>query len=484
MDGESTIALAKPTIYGDEKRTLKINVIQIKRNLVERKAPQPNFSYRTRLGTTSAKLADGQNQSTAPIETLRAIAAIVTAPSQRAVGNASLFSYTPATASIIASIATFPTATGVFNLVTNYVAPVTATITGSFASTTPSTITIPLANTKTGLADAFGIEGVYQPLFSGNELNSPVTATFTATMLAGQIVKIEITNKGLGYPSGTYALTFGGAATASVTATTNAVASNDFIQSVSITNAGSGYPGTPSVTLFGPAKKLNATGDVYINLGAKGVSTAAFSLTYSEPDAPLTPPASVKPTGTIAYTGNGTIWKFSVTSAGYGYSSAPTVSHNEILGYLPFATIVTRPPQGGFSNYDQVGGGLVNLLGYAVSVGFSTEPVPINFGGIRTESSFSPTLAWAFQKGQRQNLQVIGNISNFKNAQYEELAGLEKGSVAIAALLNSVGVVVTGSQFGPPNLLWRPGQGSLPSSGNITLAAFNEYRDRGTKYVS
>ena len=82
MDGESTIALAKPTVYGDEKRTLKINVIEVKKNVASKRLPSPKSKYLARLGTTSAKLADIITPSTAPVETIRAIATVTTAPAQ------------------------------------------------------------------------------------------------------------------------------------------------------------------------------------------------------------------------------------------------------------------------------------------------------------------------------------------------------------------------------------------------------------------
>jgi hypothetical protein len=493
LDGNSATPIANPKIFGNEERTFKINVLEIKRNVVSQKNPSAKSGFQARLGTPLLKLSDGQEVPTAPVETIRALASVATLPAQQAVATSSLYTYTPVTASIIASIVTIPVVTGVFRLNVDYVAPVTATISANYATSTASTITLGLNFSDSGIGDAYAIQGLASPLDITRTLNNPVTALFSATVLGGTIVKIDITNKGAGYPNGTYDLNFGGAATASVTASATVVASNGFVQSVSIINAGTSYSGTPAVTLFGPSRGLVSSGGI-IDLGVKGLNQNQVSLIFPDPDAPLTPPSSVRAEGTIAYTGQGTNWNVNITNKGYGYSSIAAISHSDILAFLPQASVITANFTNvgyGLINKQYEGGGIVSLINNVVTHSFSDVPTKISIGGLAPQRGLiSPLLVWITDSEQVAadhlfGISRAGNYTKSSPSPTSDVAYLRPIASSafreIASLLNSQGIVVTGSIHGPANHVFKPGsRGGLPSGGAITQEAFNEYLDRGT----
>jgi len=394
MDGESAIATAKPNIFGNEKRTFKINVVEVKRNAVNKREPSPKSRYRARIGTTAQLLSDGQAQSTAPIDTLRASATLVTAPSQQAKGSGLVYTYTGVTAAVSASIATFPIVTGTFVGQVFYQAPVTATILATIATQSASITTKSLLVETSGIGESFLLNPSFidEPYAIASTLNSPVTATFVATVLAGAVVKVDITNKGFGYPSGTYALTFSGGGP-TTTASVNAIANSGYIQSTTIFDGGTGYSSTPTVTLFGPAKSLAKTGELFVELGYKGQDTTAYSLTFPDPDNTGTPPLPSKPVGTINWQSEG-LWRINITNAGYGYSNPITVGHQDIYGYMPIISIqnIAEPlpnTQGFISDLKMPGGGNT-ILGaniFKTAVTYSSELSKISPYSLRFVSS-------------------------------------------------------------------------------------------------
>ena len=208
---------------------------------------------------------------------------------------------------------------------------------------------------------------------------NPTAATFTATVSGGVVTTISIVTGGSGYGIGPFDLVFSAttgtiaAATASslngsinsititdggsdyasapnvtlatapaVTASATAIASGDRITSITIVNAGSGYSAAPTVTLFTPAKRVvaveptNKISDVVggsIFSWASGLSTSATAgLLFSSPDNLTTPALSSVPSAFI-YFQSGNTWKLQLISSGYGYTTAPTVIHNDVLVY-------------------------------------------------------------------------------------------------------------------------------------------------------
>jgi hypothetical protein len=579
LDGQSTIPISKPTIFSDEQRNLKINVLQVNKNVVSPKQPADDSSFRARLGTTALKLADGQAVSTQPINTIRATATIVTSPASRTVGSARIFTYTPVTANIISSIATFPIVTGVFRLNVDYVAPVTASVTANFAIPVPSIITRPLGYVDSG-AGGVNIANSYEFLENqilinpdlAQGLRTTVTATFSSAILGGQVVDLDIVNRGSGYPDGTYGLniasptTAGATFTATVsggvvttisivtggfgygigpfnlvfsattgtpaaatasslngsinqititnggtdystapsvtldaptpgTAAATVVASGGFIQSITITSGGFGYLSAPAVTLFRPTRSLLATGTSIVDLGCKGVNTNTTSLIFSDPDGAETPPTSKRPVASIAYTGEGSLWKITISDVGYGYSATPTVSHDDILAFLPIAKMGFS--QGGDVNswYSRVidktiiGGGEFGRMTISPVVGFSETATKINLGGLNIRfgdgSGIFPTMCKFITGGIGQNLAGIFKAFNTTSTEIEKQRG-EGGAGIIrygTQLLNDIGVVVTGSEFDPQQTrVFTPAQnrGGLTGSGNITAEARAAYFPRGT----
>ena len=583
LDGQSAIPISKPTIFSDEQRNLKINVLQVNRNVVSSKQPADDSSFRARLGTTALKLSDGQAVSTQPINTIRATATIVTSPASRTVGSARIFTYTPVTANIISSIATFPIVTGVFRLNVDYVAPVTASVTASFAIPVPSIITRPLGYIDSG-AGGVNLANSYE--FAENQilinpdlaqgLRTTVTATFSSGILGGQVVDLDIVNRGSGYPNGSYSLniasptTAGATFTATVsggvvttisivtggfgygvgpfnlvfsattgtpaaatasslngsinqitittggtnystapsvtldaptpgTASATVVASGGFIQSITITSGGFGYLSAPAVTLFRPTRSLFATGTSIVDLGCKGVNTNTTSLIFSDPDGAETPPTSKRPVASIAYTGEGTLWRTTISDVGYGYSATPTVSHDDILAFLPVARAGFSEGQATDVNalYSRVidktivGGGEFGRMIITSVTTFSETATKINLGGLNVRfgdgSGIFPDMCKFITGGQgRDGGRFVGLNQSFSSTGNDK-AELRRNTAKIirygAELLNSIGVVVTGSIYDPrQNRVFGPAEnkGSLTGSGNISAEAYATYFPRGT----
>lgn len=578
LDGQSAIPISKPTIFSDEQRNLKINVLQVNRNVVSSKQPSDDSSFKARLGTATLKLAEGQAVSTQPINTIRATATIVTSPAARTVGSARIFTYTPVAANIISSIATFPIVTGVFRLNVDYIAPVTASITAGFAIPTPTIITRPLQYVDSGIAASYELDdnSVRATPDLAQSLNTTTTATFVSSILSGEVVDIDIVNRGSGYPNGTYSLNvspsittgasftatisagvvttisivtggFGysngpfnlvfsattgtiAAATASAvsgsinqititdggtnyltapsvtlaaptagTAIATVVASGGFIQSLTITSGGFGYTNAPSVTLFRPTKSLARLSNDIVDLGAKGINTTTIPLEFSDPDGEQTPPASKRPVASIQYTGSGTLWRTIVSDVGYGYSATPTVSHGDILAYLPifkagFTTDYGDVNQGlsQSRNTAVVGGGTFGGVALNNVVTFSETATKINLGGLKI--GFSPQTFFAQNHKWITGGYSLDNGFRYVFADYNggayssdpRIARAQKsGSTVLGArLLNSIGVVVTGSIYDPQQTrVFRPAEyatRSLPTSGAITSEEYRKYFNQGT----
>jgi len=502
LDGESTIPISKPTIFSDEQRNIKLNVLSVRKNEVSRRSPSPTATHKVRLGTATQKLADLASSPTPPTDTIRAVAALVTAPAQQAKGTGIVFSYTGVTATVSASIATFPIVTGAFLGEILLVPSVTASISGTVGTANTSITTKSLMVEQTGIQDSFLLNPalVDEPFSVASTLNSPVTATFTARILAGEVIGIDITNKGFGYPNGTYALSFSGGG-ATTTASANAVAQSGYIQSVSITSSGISYSSVPTVTLFKPAKALSALGTFNVELGMKGNSTEQVALIFPEPDDTSTPPLPSKPAGTIEWSNDG-IWKINITSTGYGYANAITVGFNEIYAYMPiFSIVVQKHLQlnvgGSISQLEKVGGGTtsVNRDKIITSVTFSTSLSRIDPGSLRfTLSSLrgqdftkGPLLlrwlggGWTSQ-GQVQSLAVNGSVnSDFFNKEFPGFNSSVMRALAFTTLAEQAyslnGSVVSFSVRDPNSVYAPPNPNNISANPTETTPASGGFSD-------
>jgi hypothetical protein len=363
LDGESTIPTNKPTFYSDEQKRVRLSVRKIANNKISLVTPSADARYKFRLGTATAKLADGVDVSVTPPVPFTALAQVVTAGATQATGIALLSNYTAVTAVIRADV--------------SQVTAVTATITigisasTSFISTT--TLAIPVAS-KSIVASYFGGDFLGAAKYLENpqrypfgrplpvvlvmtaSLNNPVQAQFSTVFLDGSVATIGTTNRGFGYPDGTFALSFsgGGATAGTVTATATAVASGGIITSVNLTSGGSGYASAPTASLFIPEKQVvalsvtNKIGDVgsnkqrfYWAYATTSVSTPIVAVNFSAPNATTTTALLSAPSAFISSVTEN-IWELTLVSGGYGYTSTPSVTHDAALvSTSKISTVVT-----------------------------------------------------------------------------------------------------------------------------------------------
>ena len=372
LDGDSTIPTNKPTFYSDEQKTVRLSVRKIANNKISLVTPSADARYKFRLGTATAKLADGVDVSITPPVAFTALAQVVTAGATQATGIALLSNYTAVTAVIRADV--------------SQVTAVTATITIGISASTSyvSTFSLrPQTVSPSLLGFYFSDPRRYRGVITEGSrdrhlvlkrdlspfgdprpvvlaitasLNTVAPAQFTASFLSGSVATIGITNRGIGYPSGTFSLTFsgGGATAGTVTATANAVASGGIITSVNLTSAGSGYASAPTVSLFTPEKQVDAL-FVTNSLGSIGVNKQRFLWAYATTSVstPIVPVNFSAPNGTTttallstpsAFISSVTenIWELTFVSGGYGYTSTPTVTHDAALvSTSKISTVVT-----------------------------------------------------------------------------------------------------------------------------------------------
>jgi len=351
LDGDSTIPTNKPTFYSDEQKRVKLSIRKVANNKISIVTPSADARYKFRLGTATAKLVDGTDVSTTPPAVLTALAQVVTAGATQATGIALLSNYTATTAVIRADV--------------SQVTAVTATITiGISASTSfiPTTQLLLGRTPNTDIGEYFirpselnrSLRDVNSTPFGGPRprvlaitasLNTVAQAQFTTSFLSGSVLTIGITNRGTGYPNGTFALAFsgGGATAGTVTATANAIASGGIITSVNLASGGSGYASAPTASLFTPEKQVdaifvtNSLGNVGVNkqrflwaYATTSVSTPIVPVNFSAPNGTTTTALLSTPSAFItSVTGN--IWELTFASGGYGYTTAPTVTHDAAL---------------------------------------------------------------------------------------------------------------------------------------------------------
>lgn len=406
LDGESTIPSIKPTIYSNEKKSILVSLYKVKNNKISAVTPSPNSKFKARLGTQSLKLSDGIDPTTANPQLFTALATVSTLPPIQAVGQSSIITYSPVTASLEAIVVTFPVVTGTFTAKFNYVSPVTATI-----SVGISTITLPETSfsviSRPSLSDFLPQSGGATVLTFSAILNSPVTATFQATISGGSVTTISILDDGFGYPDGIYGLSFAGGSPASV-ASALVTATKGEIASINLVGGGSGYSVAPTVTLFCPAKKIidlvpsnlfsrtGVSSSLFLwGLPADTSTTIPINLNFSAPDNTSTPTNTSVPSAFLTfYSGTSTktadpsvwqfYWKLNFVSGGYGFSSIPTVTHDPTIFegasfIYDIAKTATTKSSEGFG-FNPRGQGPYQTDKAFVST--STFPITINNGAI------------------------------------------------------------------------------------------------------
>jgi len=425
LDGESTIPTNKPTFYSNEVRSTKINLRKINNNKLSSVTGSLGSSLKVRLGTSTAKLADGTMPGAPTLPLIKATATIVTIGSSQAAAIGSITTFASVTATITAGIrtnsvvsktpefGTFLTSattrlaqfsaniqvvtavTATAKTLINLPALVTPTITASIASTVVPTAFIQIPNTL--VTDIFstgidlGISSINAVTFSA-VMNTPIAATFTSTMTGGSVTTIAISGIGNGYPNGTYSLTFVGASTTSASA--SVVASGGKIISVSLENGGSGYSSNPSVTLFTPDKSLfsilpsNYIGKIdgkdSFTWIAPTTTTARADLLFTVPTSSSIATGLSVPSAFISFyapsiSGNPT-WQITIVCGGYGYIAPPTISRESILVNAQTITRKVNVASAGTVDVYGIGfgpSGGVNRTGF-YSLGVGLQTIPLN----------------------------------------------------------------------------------------------------------
>lgn len=440
LDGESTIPTNKPTFYSDEVRSTKINLRKVNNNKLSSVTGSLGSSLKVRLGTSTAKLADGVIPGASTLPLIKATATIVTLGSAQASAIGSVITFTAVTATITAGISTnsvvsktpefgtFLTSattrlaqfsaniqvvtavTATAKTLVNLPALVTPTITASIASSVVPTASFNIQN-----INAFNIVDTpldltilpINPVTFSAVLNTPIAATFTSTMTGGSVTTIAISGIGNGYLDGTYSLTFVGASTTSARA--NAVALGGKIASVSLINGGSGYSANPSVTLFTPDKAvLSILPSNYIGKidGKDSFTWIAPTTTTARADLLFTDPTSSSivtglsvPSAFISFyapsiSGNPT-WQITVVCGGYGYITAPTISRDSFLVNAQSVVRSVNTTSAGLAytgyQFETVQDGKVTITARIEGLGLktisineslSTKPVALEEGGV------------------------------------------------------------------------------------------------------
>ena len=419
LDGESTIPSIKPKFFSNEQKKIKVSIRKIKNNILSSVTPSVDARYRIRLGTESQKLADITDISVTPPILITALAQVSTAPSTQATGISLLTNYTPVTAVIRADISQATAVTAI----------ITAGITTISTISSAKTIEIPFAKSSEQLltylnsgdikllGTSFASTGDFRAgnivLSMGAVLNAPVPAQFTALASSGSVTTISITNRGSGYPTGSFNLSFsgGGATAGTLTAIATAVASAGIIASVSLTDSGSGYVTAPLATLFTPDKQIasiditNLIGQIGANkqrfywaYGTTAVSTPDVPVNFSAPTTTSTTAFISVPSAFIRFV-NRNIWELNFVSGGYGYLSTPTVTHDTALvSTSKVSVVVTTSAAGNFltfvedfsgQTYIKHSGAAVNIEGFIGTLG--------QFGQATAQSSPSQLAEKAFE---------------------------------------------------------------------------------------
>jgi hypothetical protein len=435
LDGESTIPTNKPTFYSDEVRSTKINLRKVNNNKLSSVTGSLGSSLKVRLGTSTAKLADGTIPGASTLPLIKATATIVTLGSAQASAIGSVATFTAVTATITAGISTNSVASktpefGTFlTSATTRLAQFSANIQVVTAVTATAKTLINLPALVTPVISAsilgsivptatFAMQGSFgdilstgidlaivpiNPIKFSAVLNTPIAATFTSTMTGGSVTTISISGIGNGYPNGTYPLTFVGASTTSAIA--NATALGGKIVSVNIVDSGSGYSFAPTVTLFTPDKSLlyvlptNYIGKIdgkdSFNWIAPTTTTARADLLFTVPTSSSIVTGLSVPSAFISFyapsvSGNPT-WQITIVCGGYGYIGSPSITRESVLVNAENVTRKVNTASAGLivpvslapnaSRLTSAGGGS-GLKSIPLNETISKTPVSLEDGGI------------------------------------------------------------------------------------------------------
>lgn len=163
------------------------------------------------------------------------------------------------------------------------------------------------------------------------------TGTFTATVIDGHVVEVNVVDPGAGYTPadvGTLQLFFSGGGNSNKIARANAVIGGGGVLGATITNGGTGYTTTPDVTFSGGGASTDATA---VAVGAANSLTQILIVTpgigyTSTPAITIGAPASGDTATAIAEIGLNGISAINIADGGAGYTSTPTVQITDPTG--------------------------------------------------------------------------------------------------------------------------------------------------------
>ncbi|MCX9084032.1 MAG: hypothetical protein OIN87_04435 [Candidatus Methanoperedens sp.] len=254
-------------------------------------------------------------------------------------------------------------------------------------------------------------------------------ATGLATVQAGVVTAVKVTNGGSGYTSANVAITgmdgLGAIALATITGPVTAL---------TLTNGGNGYTSTPLVTIASPSAGITATATANVAYDiVSAIAVTASGNGYTAPIVTITPTTGTQATATAT----GVVDAIPVTNGGSGYTSTPTV------------TII-----GGGATTDATATALVDTTaGIVTSItvdtpgaGYTSAPtVTITGGGATTDAIATATLTIT-------GITITNSGSGYSSVPLVNIAdgiGTGTGATAAATVSGAVtGLFITNSGSG------------------------------------
>ena len=264
-----------------------------------------------------------------------------------------------------------------------------------------SVVSIKVTNPGTGYQPGDNV----QLYISGGGSDS--SAQLTAVLSAGVVKSVIITNPGTGYTNGTYALGFSGGGGSSAAGTYTVTGT--VVTSTNITNGGSGYTGAPTVT-FPSGGGSSAAGVATISAGSVASVTVVHGGTNytSTPTLTFIGGGGTGATGTAVLTANA-ITSVTITNAGSGYTSAPAVVVASGFNNAAAATVQLMP-------YG-VSGSSMETFQSRVWIGY-----PNQVGTNQTSGTFLVSAPGSFSDFASSDGGVVYNSTDsFLKAQYTNL---------------------------------------------------------------
>lgn len=180
-----------------------------------------------------------------------------------------------------------------------------------------------------------------QLAFSGG--GSDTSAVLIASLSTGSVGAISVSNGGQNYTSPIVTITGGGGTGATATATLSDPSKASSIASITVTNGGSNYTSTPTISISGGAG-TGATAIATLNPGGVGTITVSNggSGYNSTPTLTIVGGGGTGATA-VATVSGGVITGATVTNVGIGYTSVPSVVVQSGINRAASATVSLMP---------------------------------------------------------------------------------------------------------------------------------------------